>query len=225
MTIAQIKALFQTGKIPTQADFENLISKIPNDDLTGRWDNTLKLYNPNAPYVWGYRFVTIDDNYTYIFLGVYDASDSVIVPFLIIRCNQGRPLEGGAAISWAFLTDAQMIAMNADVYDLHGVDDITLVNAIPSDIQWNRMNSNPTVRVICTKGQESDITFQCFPAKYNNVFYIGHVIKEEHSDNDDSYWRGITRSGLAYNGISWDISDEDLASILNDSTKFIYTKI
>ena len=35
MTIAQIKALFQTGKISTQADFENLISKIPNDDLTG----------------------------------------------------------------------------------------------------------------------------------------------------------------------------------------------
>lgn len=30
MTIAQIKALFQTGKIPTQADFENLINKIPN---------------------------------------------------------------------------------------------------------------------------------------------------------------------------------------------------
>lgn len=25
MTIAQIKALFQTGKIPTQADFENRI--------------------------------------------------------------------------------------------------------------------------------------------------------------------------------------------------------
>jgi hypothetical protein len=35
MTIAQIKNLFQTGKIPTQTDFENLISKIPNDDLTG----------------------------------------------------------------------------------------------------------------------------------------------------------------------------------------------
>lgn len=34
MTIAQIKALFQTGKIPTAADFENLISKIPNSELT-----------------------------------------------------------------------------------------------------------------------------------------------------------------------------------------------
>ena len=32
MTIAQIKTLFQTGKIPTQADFENLINKIPNSD-------------------------------------------------------------------------------------------------------------------------------------------------------------------------------------------------
>lgn len=33
---AALKAYFQTGKIPTQADFENLISKIPNSDLTGR---------------------------------------------------------------------------------------------------------------------------------------------------------------------------------------------
>lgn len=69
MTIAQVKALFQTGKIPTQANFENLISKIPNNDLT--WmrsrDTTLRLYNPSAPHVWGYRFIPIDDNYTYIF--------------------------------------------------------------------------------------------------------------------------------------------------------------
>ena len=35
MTIAQIKALFKTGAIPTQADFENLISKIPNSELAG----------------------------------------------------------------------------------------------------------------------------------------------------------------------------------------------
>lgn len=225
MTIAQIKALFQTGKIPTQADFENLISKIPNDDLTGGGDSTLKLYNPSAPHVWGYRFVTIDDNYTYIFLGVCDASNGVIVPFLIIQCNQGRPLEGNAAINWAFLTDAQMIAMNADVPDLHDVDDSTLVNAIPSDIQWNRMNSNPTVRVICTKGQKSDITFQCFPAKYNNKFYVGYVIKEEHSYNADSYWRGVIKSGLVHNDIAWDNSDEELTSVLNSSTRFTYTKI
>lgn len=32
MTLAQIKALFKTGAIPIQADFENLINKIPNSD-------------------------------------------------------------------------------------------------------------------------------------------------------------------------------------------------
>ena len=36
MTITQIKSWFQTGKIPTQADFENLIDKIPNSDKLGR---------------------------------------------------------------------------------------------------------------------------------------------------------------------------------------------
>ena len=43
MTIAQIKALFQTGKIPTQADFENLINKIPNGDNLGG-ECYIKLY-------------------------------------------------------------------------------------------------------------------------------------------------------------------------------------
>lgn len=35
MTIAQIKALFKTGAIPTQSDFKNLIDKIPNDEGGG----------------------------------------------------------------------------------------------------------------------------------------------------------------------------------------------
>lgn len=35
MTFAQIKALFKTGAIPTQADFENLIDKIPNSEKLG----------------------------------------------------------------------------------------------------------------------------------------------------------------------------------------------
>lgn len=118
-----------------------------------------------------------------------------------------------------------MIAMYGYIPDLHDVDDTTLVNAIPSDIQWNRMNSNPTVRVICTKGQESDITFQCFPAKYGNKFYVGYVIKEEHSYNADTYWRGVVKSGLAHNDISLDNSDEELVIALNSSTRFTYTKI
>ena len=140
MTIAQIKALFQTGKIPTQADFENLISKIPNDDLTGGGDSTLKLYNPSAPHVWGYRFVTIDDNYTYIFLGLCDASNGTIIPYIILRCNQGRPLEesGIVPVDYTILDGPKMNEWYsaAGNRDMHEVDDNTCINAIPADIMW-----------------------------------------------------------------------------------------
>lgn len=125
----------------------------------------------------------------------------------------------------AFLTDEQLVHMYNDIGNLHDPDDTTLINAIPSDIQWNRMNSNPTVRVICVKGRNSDITFQCFPAKYDNKFYVGYVIKEEHSYNANTYWRGTIKSSTNYIDISWNQSDKELASILNSSTIFTYTKI
>lgn len=56
MTLAQIKALFKTGAIPTQSDFENLIDKIPSDEGGGDID----LSNPAKPYLNGVR--TIIDN-------------------------------------------------------------------------------------------------------------------------------------------------------------------
>lgn len=35
MALTEIKALFKTGAIPTQKDFERLIDKIPNDEGGG----------------------------------------------------------------------------------------------------------------------------------------------------------------------------------------------
>jgi len=63
MTLAQIKALFKTGAIPTQSDFERLINKIPNDEEGGDID----LSNPAAPYLNGIRTVVDGSgNCTYI---------------------------------------------------------------------------------------------------------------------------------------------------------------
>lgn len=53
MTLAQIKALFKTGAIPTQKDFERLIDKIPNDEGGGDIDLT----NPAKPYLNGIRTI------------------------------------------------------------------------------------------------------------------------------------------------------------------------
>lgn len=143
MTIAQIKTLFQTGKIPTQADFENLINKIPNDDLTGGGDSTLKLYNPSAPHVRGYRFISIDDNYTYIFLGLCDASNGTVIPYIILRCNQGRPLEetGIVPVDYTILDGSKMNEWYsaAGNKDMHNVDDSTCINAIPANIIWRNV--------------------------------------------------------------------------------------
>lgn len=106
MTIAQIKALFQTGKIPTQADFENLISKIPNSESTGRGDNTLSFSDPNHANVLGYRFVTIGDESSYIFIELYDADNAAYIPYIIMKCSTGSPSEYGNTppVRYAILT-------------------------------------------------------------------------------------------------------------------------
>ena len=138
MTIAQIKALFQTGKIPTQADFENLIDKIPNSENVGG-DNTLDFVNPSHPSVLGYRFITSGDTESYIFIGFYDAASATYLPYIIIHCNTGSPSEYGNTppVRYAILTSEMMMKMLSQGGDLHSAHDLTLIGAIPSNVRWN----------------------------------------------------------------------------------------
>lgn len=139
MTIAQIKALFQTGKIPTQADFENLIDKIPNSDNLGGGDATLDFVNPSHPSVLGYRFITSGDTESYIFIGFYDAANATYLPYIIIHCNTGSPSEYGNTppVRYAILTSEMMIEMLLQGGDLHSATDLALIGAIPSNVRWN----------------------------------------------------------------------------------------
>lgn len=143
MTIAQIKALFKTGKIPTQADFENLINKIPNTDSM-RGDNTLNLVNPSNPNVLGYRFVTIGDEASYIFIGLYDATNAAYIPYIIIKCSTGSPSEYGNTppVNYTILTSELMIEMYHVLGDMHSATDETIVSAIPSSVEWCTVGYN-----------------------------------------------------------------------------------
>lgn len=138
MTIAQIKALFQTGKIPTQADFENLISKIPNSDLTNVGDNTLSFSNPDYANVLGYRFVTIGDEASYLFIGFYDAANATYLPYIIVHCNTGSPSEYGNTppVKYTILTSELMTKMLQNGGELYLANDEALVGAIPSTAKW-----------------------------------------------------------------------------------------
>jgi hypothetical protein len=70
MTLAQIKALFKTGAIPTQSDFESLIDKIPNDEGGGDID----LSNPAAPYLNGIRTI-IDSSESCTYIAIIATKD------------------------------------------------------------------------------------------------------------------------------------------------------
>lgn len=144
MTIAQIKALFQTGKIPTQADFENLINKIPNSDDSWKGDATLNFVNPSHPSVLGYRFVTMDDESSYIFIGLYDAANAAYIPYIIMRCLTGSPSEYGNTppVSYTILTSELMTEMYKAVGDMHSATDSAIVSAIPSQAEWCTVGYN-----------------------------------------------------------------------------------
>lgn len=139
MTLVQIKALFKTEAIPTQADFENLISKIPNSESTGGGDNTLSFSDPNYANVLGYRFVTIGDEASYLFIGFYDAASASYAPYIIVHCNTGSPSEYGNTppVRYAILTSEMITEMILQINDLHSATDLELIGAIPSSVRWN----------------------------------------------------------------------------------------
>lgn len=78
MTLAQIKALFKTGAIPTQSDFENLIDKIPNDEEGGDID----LSNPAKPYLNGIRTI-INDSGSCTYIAIIATKDIDLEQFTI----------------------------------------------------------------------------------------------------------------------------------------------
>lgn len=139
MTIAQIKALFQTGKIPTQADFENLIDKIPNSEKSWVKDNTLSFVDPSHVNVLGYRFVTIGDEASYLFIGFYDAENATYLPYIIVHCNTGSPSNYGNTppVKYTILTSELITEMLQNGGELHSASDEVLVGAIPSTAKWN----------------------------------------------------------------------------------------
>jgi hypothetical protein len=139
MTLAQIKALFKTGAIPTQADFENLIDKIPNSDKFESRDNTLSFVDPSQVHVLGYRFVTIGDEATYLFIGLYDAAEATYLPYIIVHCDTGSPSIYGNTppVRYTILTSELMTKMLQNGGELYVATDETLVKAIPSTAKWN----------------------------------------------------------------------------------------
>lgn len=116
-----------------------MISKIPNNELTAKGDNTLNFVDPNYANVLGYRFVTIGDEASYLFIGFYDAANSTYLPYIIVRCNTGSPSEYGNTppVKYTILTSELMTKMLQNGGELYLASDEVLVGAIPATAKWN----------------------------------------------------------------------------------------
>lgn len=107
-------------------------------------DNTLDFTNPNNPSVLGYRFVTIGDESSYIFIGLYDAVNAAYIPYIIMKCSTGSPSEYGNTppVNYTILTSELMTEMYNVLGDMHSATDDTIVSAIPSQVEWCTIGYN-----------------------------------------------------------------------------------
>lgn len=171
-----LKEFFKSGKIPIESNFADLIDKIPVGGESNK-DTTLTTFDTENPYVRGYRFIVLDDSLTYLIFGLYDDTERVILPYIVIKCHTANPIEQSESIpvTYAILTGNQMmdwhIAMGAQ---LHEVDDATLIDNMPSDLVWNPINSNPNVRVVV----DGNSTFILHPVEQENNWYVGYAIEQ-----------------------------------------------
>ena len=100
-------------------------------------DNTLDLTNPSNPNVLGYRFVTIGDESSYVFIGLYDAANAAYIPYIIMKCSTGSPSEYGniLPVNYTILTSELMAEMHHVLGDMHLATDDAIVSAIPSQVK------------------------------------------------------------------------------------------
>lgn len=102
MTIAQIKALFQTGKIPTQAQFGELINSLinlPSTDITKRPNQNLFFGNGEEnPYIQGIRIISKADDSSngvvnmWIFSTYNNNDGELAIPmFILMRTSTKNP--------------------------------------------------------------------------------------------------------------------------------------
>lgn len=221
MTIAQIKALFQTGKIPTQADFENLISKIPNDDLTWRGDNTLNLYNPSAPHVNGYRFINNRDANTYLIISCWDNDLSDNVPVLLFYFPTDSPSTNSDTITYHVLTSTEVMDMyqklNGTFNEASDDQVVAAINYLALD--WfkifNRYNNNPPAPRVIHNGVS---TYFVYPCKQNNEWYVGYVVEDEVDMGGSNQLYRLTPVGNSQ--LKWNISDGAIITDLGNHSKW-----
>lgn len=184
---AALKAYFQTGKIPTQSNFDDLIDSVMNIPDGGGKDSTLVIGNGDkdgAPYVNGYRFVNNRGSNTYLIISCWDNDLADNVPVLLFFFPTDSPSSYSDTITYHVLTNDEV----NDMYKkLGGIFNAASDNEVVAAINYlaldwfkifNRYNNNPPApRVVTYRNGSEYTTWYVYPAIFNNKWVIGYVLE------------------------------------------------
>lgn len=183
---AALKAYFQTGKIPTQSNFADLIDSVMNIPYGGE-DSTLVIGDGDkdgAPYIQGYRFINNRDSNTYLIISCWDTDLGDNVPVLLFYFPTNSPSKYSDTITYHVLTKAEVKDLYIELgRSFHETSDDQVVAAIKNlALDWfnifNRYNNNPSAPRVVTYSSGSEyITWYVYPAIFNNKWVIGYALE------------------------------------------------
>lgn len=220
---AALKAYFQTGKIPTQSNFADLIDSVMNIPDGGE-DSTLVLGNGDkngAPYVNGYRFVNNRDSNTYLIISCWDNNLSDNVPVLLFYFPTDSPSTNPDTITYHVLTSAEVNDMYQELGGtFNEASDDKVVSAINYlALDWfkifNRYNNNPPAPRVIQNGVS---TYFVYPCKQNNEWYVGYVVEDEVDMGGSNQLYRLTPVGNSQ--LKWDIFDGAIITDLGNYSKW-----
>lgn len=221
---AALKAYFQTGKIPTQSNFADLIDSVMNIPNGSGNDSTLVLGNGDqngAPYINGYRFINNRDSNTYLIISCWDNDLGDNVPVLLLYFPTDSPSTNSDTITYHVLTSGEVMDMYEQLEGaFNDASDDNVVSAINYlALDWfkifNRYNNNPPApRVI----QHGISTYFVYPCKHNNEWYVGYAVEDEVDEDGANQLYRLTPAGNPQ--VKWNISDNAISTDFNNPSKW-----
>lgn len=220
---AALKAYFQTGKIPTQSNFADLIDSVMNIPDRGE-DSTLVLGDGDkndAPHVNGYRFINNRDSNTYLIISCWDTDLGDNVPVLLFYFPTNSPSTKSDTITYHVLTSSEVIAMYRELNtSFNESSDDSVVSAITHlALDWftifNRYNNNPPAPRVIQNGVS---TYFVYPCKQNNEWYVGYIVEDEVDMGGSNQLYRIIPVGNSQ--LKWNISDGAIIMDLSNYSKW-----
>lgn len=222
---ATLKAYFQTGKIPTQSNFADLIDSVMNIPRGGK-DSTLVIGSGDkdgAPYVNGYRFINNRDSNTYLIISCWDIDLGDYVPVLLFYFPTNSPSKYFDTITYHVLTRLEVKELYIKLGRMYNEasDDqvVAAINYLALD--WfkifNRYNNNPPAPRVVTYSSGSEYTtWYVYPAIFNNKWVIGYALECTIEDGAGSTYQHLMVQGN--NIVEFDYPDNVIVDRLRNGT-------